>query len=75
MTAKAAPTASDVIFTVGVEALGVGLLTVLAGSSDDVGSLIVLFMAGMWLLFFVTDSKTVSTLLGAFTKLDKNGAT
>jgi hypothetical protein len=69
------PTASDVIFTVGVEALGVGLLAVLAGSNDDVGSLIVLFMAGLWLLFFVTDSKAVSSLLGAFSNLDKNGAT
>jgi hypothetical protein len=44
---------SDIVFALIVEGVGIGFLTLLAGTSDDVGTTVVVFMVGLWLLFFI----------------------
>lgn len=42
---------SDIVLALIVEGIGIGFLTLLAGTNDDLGTVIVVFMAGLWLLF------------------------
>jgi hypothetical protein len=60
MAAK--PESSDILLVVGVELLGVGLLTVLAGASDEAGNIVVIFMLGLWLVWMVSDPSIISGL-------------
>lgn len=41
----------DIVFALIAEGVGIGFLTLLAGTSDDVGTTLVVFMVGLWLLF------------------------
>jgi hypothetical protein len=59
MTTQAAP---DPLLTVSVEIVGVGLLALLAGASNDVGKLIVVFMAGLWAVFIVTNPAVIARI-------------
>jgi hypothetical protein len=54
--------ASGAILSIGVELLGVGLLTVLAGASDEAGSIVVLFVIGLWLIYMISDSAVFAKL-------------
>lgn len=51
---------TNTILAVGVELLGVGLLSLLAGASNEAGSIVVIFMLGLWLIFLITDSRVVA---------------
>lgn len=51
MAAKKTIQSSDIVFALIAEGVGIGFLTLLAGSSEDVGTTIVVFMVGLWLLF------------------------
>jgi hypothetical protein len=64
----------DVILTVGVELAAVALFTLVAGASDDAGSVVVLFMAGLWLIYLVSDSKVLAGLSNAITNVAQQGA-
>lgn len=52
--------ASSAILAVSIEFLAVGLFALLAGASDEVGTIVVIFMIGLWLIFMVTDSSVVA---------------
>ncbi|HEX4201190.1 MAG TPA: hypothetical protein VHY59_06705 [Chthoniobacterales bacterium] len=49
--AKKTIQSSDIMLALIVEGVGIGFLTLLAGTSEDVGTTIVVFMVGLWLLF------------------------
>lgn len=52
MTAKKGPIqSSEIILALIVEGVGIAFLTLLAGTNDDLGTVIVVFMVGLWLLF------------------------
>lgn len=51
MTAKTTINSSDIVLALIVEGTGIAFLTLLAGTSEDVGTTIVVFMVGLWLLF------------------------
>jgi hypothetical protein len=57
--------ATDAILSLAVEGLAVGLLSLLASSSDDLGKIVVVFMIGLWMIWLVTNGKTVSRLANA----------
>lgn len=61
--------ATDVILALIVEMVGLGVVTVVAGISDDAGTTVVIVMMGLWLLFLI-NHKGVQTWL---TGIDKNG--
>lgn len=44
---------TEVVFALIVEGIGVAVLVVLAGINDDIGTVLVVFMIGLWLLFLV----------------------
>lgn len=56
---------SDTILVVGLELGAVGLFTLIAGISDDVGSIMVLFMIGLWIIYMVSNSGVISGVSNA----------
>ena len=44
----------DIIVTTAVELVGVGLLALLAETSNDVGTIIVVFMVGILIIWLIT---------------------
>lgn len=61
MAKKRAPD-SQAIVTLALELLAVSLFTLLAGASDEVGTLVVLFMVGMWMIYLIENSKLIAGL-------------
>jgi hypothetical protein len=55
-------TATDAILSVAVEGLAVGIFTLIASANDQMGSLVLIFMVGLWVIWLVTNSGTVSRL-------------
>lgn len=62
-------TSSDEILVIGIELLGVGLLTLLAGASDEAGQIVVIFMIGLWLIWAITDSAALGRIGAVFTNV------
>ena len=58
----ASPEGHSVIVTLAVELLGVGVFTLLAGISNDVGKIMVIFMVGFWLIYALTTSSVIAHL-------------
>lgn len=44
---------SNLVLALIVEGVGLGVITLLAGISDDVGTIMVVFVIGVWLLWLV----------------------
>lgn len=42
---------SDIILALIVESVGIVILALLAGTNDDLGTVVIVFMVGLWLLF------------------------
>lgn len=53
---------SENLLVIAIELLGVAMLTLIAGISDEMGKMVVLFMAGLWLLYAITDSKVITRI-------------
>ena len=53
---------SDVIVTIALEFLAVGLFTLIAGASNEMGTVMVIFMVGMWMIYMITESGTIAKL-------------
>jgi hypothetical protein len=51
---------SSAILILGVEFAAVALFTFIAGASDDAGTIMVVFMIGLWLIYMVNDSKVIA---------------
>jgi hypothetical protein len=62
-------TSSSEILVVGVELLGVGLLTLLAGASNEAGKIVVIFMIGLWLIWAITDSGALARIGNVFSNV------
>lgn len=52
----------DIVVTTAVELIGVGLLALLAETSDQVGNLIVIFMVGILIIWAITHTKQLSSM-------------
>lgn len=57
--------ASEAILMLALELLAVGLFTIIAGTNDDMGTLVILFMLGMWLIYLVSNAAVLSGLESA----------
>lgn len=53
---------SEALIQLGLELLAVSLFTLIAGASNEVGTLVVLFMTGMWMIYLIQNSKTLAGL-------------
>jgi hypothetical protein len=58
--------AHHTIMAVLLEAGGVAVLVLLAGSGKDAGNIAVLLLTGFWLLFAVTNPGVIKKLMGQF---------
>jgi hypothetical protein len=61
---KAPATGEDVIIKTIIELLGVGLLALIAGISDEVGNVMVVIMAGIMLIWLMTHSQQLQSIVG-----------
>lgn len=66
------PIASTVIVTLLLEFLAVGIFALIAGTDDRVATIVLLFMFGIFLMYIMTNEKTVAGLSNAIVELTKN---
>lgn len=53
---------SEAIVQLALELLAVSLFTLMAGASKEMGSLMVLFMIGFWLIYLIQNAKVIAGL-------------
>jgi hypothetical protein len=56
---------NDVVITTAIELLGVGVFTILAGISDDMGQVMVVIMWGIVLGWFLLHTSEFAKMVGA----------
>jgi hypothetical protein len=64
---------ANTVLLVGTELAAVGIFTLVAGASDDVGSIMVLVMIGLWLIYMVSDSKVITGISNAIGNVAQQG--
>lgn len=67
------PASSEAIMTLGLEILAVGIFTVMAGISHDMGTIVIIFMVGFWLIYMITDSAVIAKIGAALTTVAEGG--
>jgi len=72
-TAPKRPASSEAILTLGLEVLAVGIFTVIAGISHDVGTIVIIFMIGFWLIYMITNSSVIAGIGAALTRVAEGG--
>jgi hypothetical protein len=58
---------NNAILAVAVEGLAVGILTLIAGADDAVGSIVITFVVGLWIIWLIANPdvfKNLSNALG-----------
>jgi hypothetical protein len=65
----AASGTSAIVLQVGLELTAVAVFTLIAGSSDDAGSIVVLFMIGLWIIYMVSNAGVISGISNAITNI------
>lgn len=54
--------AGAAILDVSLELLAVALFTLIAGASDDAGKVVLIVMAGLWLIYLISYSNILASL-------------
>jgi hypothetical protein len=63
MATTPAPAATgEGILALAFEAIAVGLMTLIAGINDDMGKAMVFVMAGLWIIYMITNSAVITTM-------------
>lgn len=68
------PANSDVVITLALELFGVWLFTLLAGASNDAGSIMILVMVALWLIFLIQHQSVVGGVGAAYAKIASGNA-
>lgn len=63
------PAASAAILTISLELAAVGAFTLLAGASDEAGTVMVIIMIGLWLIYAISETGVLYNVTGAFKSL------
>lgn len=58
----ARPAGSDALLMFALELVGVGLFTIIAGANSQMGTVVLLFMTGLWLLYMITNTAVLTKL-------------
>jgi hypothetical protein len=66
------PPASAAIVSISLELAAVGIFTLIAGASDEVGTIMLILMAGFWFIFLISEANVFSTLNNVFLNLLSN---
>lgn len=59
---KSRPANSSALLDIALQLFGVWLFTLLAGASDDAGTIMVILMSGLWLIFMIKHASAVQNL-------------
>jgi hypothetical protein len=70
MATRPAPSAA--LLTIGLELLGVAVLTLLAGASPEAGTIVLIIMSGFWLIYAISESNILVNVVDGFTSLVYN---
>lgn len=64
MVAKPAKRAanSEALVQLAFELLAVGLFTLMAGASNEMGTLVIIFMIGLWLIYLIQNATVIAAL-------------
>ncbi len=62
MATKKRANDSEALVQLALELLAVALFTLMAGAGDEMGTLVVLFMVGMWMIYLIQNSKVIAGL-------------
>ena len=63
---------SNLVLALIVEGFGLGVVTLLAGTSDDVGTVMVVFMVGLWLLWLINHPGVQSYVTNVTTNVQRS---
>lgn len=66
------PANSAAILEIVTEMAAVGILALIAGINDKAGNIVFFIVGGAWLLYGVTNSKTLFDVMGAFSDISQN---
>lgn len=66
------PANSAAILEIVTEVAAVGILALIAGINDKAGNIVLFIVGGAWLLYGVTNSKTLFDVVGAFNDISQN---
>jgi hypothetical protein len=64
---------ASTVLLAGTELAAVAVFTLIAGASDDAGTIMVLVMVGLWLIYMVSDSKVIAGISGAIGNIASQG--
>ena len=64
--------ASAAILLLSLELAAVGIFTLLAGASDQAGTIVVLMMVGFWMIFLIQESGLLPKLTNGLIALTEN---
>lgn len=59
---KSRPASSNDLIVIALELFGVWMFTLLAGASNDAGTIMVILMTGLWLIFLIKHQSTVQNV-------------
>lgn len=54
--------ASEAVVQLALELLAVSLFTLMAGASNEMGNLMIIFMVGFWLIYLIQNAKVIAGL-------------
>lgn len=66
------PPVSSALLAVALELIAVAVFTLLAGASEEAGTVMVLMMVGFWLIYLITESNIIIGAVGALNSLLSN---
>lgn len=66
------PAPSVALLTIGLELLGVAVLTLLAGASPEAGTIMLIVMSGFWLIYAIGETSVLQNVVEAFLSLTQN---
>lgn len=73
-TPKSITDAHGALLAILVEAMGIVVVVTVAGISDSVANLLLLFSVGLWLLFLVMNADTVASFGNILTNIEQGSA-
>lgn len=66
------PAPSVALLTIGLELLGVAVLVLLAGASNEAGTVVLIVMTGFWLIYAISESNILINVVNGFSSLVYN---
>lgn len=67
---KTTSSANEALLALGIEAVGIIIVVTVAGINDSLATMLLVFSVGLWVLYLVMNSDTVSTFTTKITNIE-----